>query len=56
MDRPSALTVVDSSGSMVADRFDENKVCDIEKHVHSSTGSESAGVIWRTSSAWTTFR
>ena len=56
IDRPSVLTVVDSDGKMVPDRFEKNEVDGLDKHIDNVTELESAGARWRTLSAWITSR
>ena len=56
VDRPSVVTVVDSDGEMVADRFDEKQVDYRYEHDDDVTESELAGARWRISSVLTTSR
>ena len=56
VDRPSVVTVVDSDGEMVADRFNEKQVDNRYEHVDDVTESGLAGARWRISSVLTTSR
>ena len=56
VDRPSVVTVVDSDGEMVADRFDEKQVDYRYEHGVNITESELAGARWRISSVLTISR
>ena len=56
VDRPSVLTVVDSDGEMVADRWEVDKDDLIVEDVEIFSESELAGDRWRTSNVWITFK